>query len=391
MIYKNIKKVFLYLILVLLFILMNSFAVFADYYCPTCQKTYSGEPNSGLAGNAVCRVCKNFLDTSAGNYFNQKGERLSHDEIIEKYPMLHGMFNDICSIENTNNNDSSILNTDSMMQTIFNSAKETIEKIGNSSIYYCFTGVGIFILVFNFCFSIYDKDSLSDKMTTEQMLKMLFKLIICLFLIVNVKKIMLFFVLFCQWILKNIIDYKNSGVLSVEGIDGSSVADDLFVNLIREQGLDKKGWVDEKISFFGQVFLMLPLTIPWLISFVGKFGIIFAICKSAIEMVSYAVPYPIAAGDCYENIKNSRFMSYTKQIFACSLQISIIVIITMVSQVLLQDVLKSIFENMTKLSTAQVSSTKVFSSIFLLSAIQLSRMAVVLSSAPIIASKVAGV
>lgn len=390
---NSIKKI---LCLAFLFICLIVFSAFAKstahMYCSTCEKNVDAIESTRPGGMYAytCPTCHKLIKILDKQAENSEKDKMSDDEILndKRFSFIRSMIVDICSIEETNNNSSSILNTDSLMDKMFQGAINSINRLSSSSIYFCFQGIGIFLLIFHFCFSIYENNSITDRMTVEQTFKLFYRFIISLMVVLNLKLLLNLLISFSSFILHNTINYKNSGASSTNVNSDQSVVNQVFINLIRANGLDKSGVLDKFASTITQIGLLIPLIIPWLLSFVAKFGILFSIAKNAIEMVAYAAMYPIAAGDCYDNIKNSRFFGYTKAIFGCALQMAVIVIILMASNILLTDILNSILGELSKID--QENTSKVFSTLILLTVMQLSKMAVVTSASSVIANKVVG-
>lgn len=296
-----------------------------------------------------------------------------------RFGLIRMFINDICNA-NTSDEGGGILNTQSLIQQTFSDARGAIESISGGALYHCFLGIGMFILIFSFCFSIYERNTITDKMTLEQMLKLMFKFIISLFIILNCKTFLSFILQLASSVLGNSLSGSGSSANNV------NVANSVFLTLIRTAGLDKNGILDKITGAIAQIGLIVPLFLPWLLTYVAKFGVIMAILKCAIELVVYTVPYPMAAGDCYDNIKNSRFMSYSRVVFGAALQMAVIALILYASDKLLVNIMGSVLQML----SGEQNMSKIFSILFMLTAIQLSKMAVVMSSASTIANRAVG-
>ena len=222
-----------------------------------------------------------------------------------------------------------------------------------------------------------------ERKTTEQILRMIIQFIISIFIIANIGRFLNMAISMSQFLLNKAILLKNAA-----GSSGGSASmeDELTLTILKAEGLDKDGILDKFLGMAKAMFLRVKLFLPWIICIFSKLGILFAICKIAIETIVYAMFYPLAAGDCYENIKHSNFMKYTKHIFACLMQLAIIVLILYAANVLLTDIIRDIANKL----SGENKADKIFEILVLLTVIQLSKTVVVMSSTSVIAHKAFG-
>ena len=347
---------------------------------------YKNETGKDLEFDTIGNGYDVTIDPDTGQRIRTKIEdpyyKLSKDEkLLSDYSQIRSMIKDMC---NTNDNlsEDDIFNSDAMINKMFSAMTSAISSFNNTPLYSALTGLGILILMLNFSFSFYQNMPNIERKTTEQIMRMLFQFIISCFIIANVGRLLNTAIGTSQFLL-------NKATLLKNGVGNSaslSIEDEITLLLLKDAGLDKFGILDKILCAIKAMSLTIKLFLPWIICIFSKLGILFSICKIAIETVVYAMFYPLAAGDCYENIKHSNFMKYTKHIFACLAQLAIIVLILYAANIMLSNVVNDIVN---KLGTTKKADT-VFEILVLLTVIQLSKTVVVMSSTSVIAHKAFG-
>lgn len=381
-------------------LLINFAYASSGHYCPTCEKiVYEFKllkvKNLGAIREWGCKVCgTHIFDTGYGTsnkYKEPMSDILSDDEILQNFKDLRDQIADMSTFDNDDKLDeNSIFNTDNMLKKVFDGCIDALNTWSNSSLYYYFVGIGILIFTINFVLGIYQNNLNHERKSVEQIVRLMFQCVISLIIILNINNLLKFFLIFFRWILENVISFKNSGAnnFNITDVNDISVADELTIHLVRESDLDSEGVLEKVFSGIGASFLRLKLFVPWLLCVVSKVGILLGIFKNAFEIIQYSFLFPLAAGDCFDNIKQSRFMRYSKKIMSCLLQMSIISLTAFSSKLLLNGFVNEIF---TELSiTKDQSANKIFTTFFVLCAIQISRTVVINTSSSIIASKALG-
>lgn len=407
---KKIKYLFVVAFLLSIILITNYSLVFADLNditnldpkAPSTSDIYNadGSISSAIQGQKDYNDNKN--DLNIGSEFkdvttqqkndiisqqkkqksNAQEENLTGDaKLLKDFSDIRKMIKDMC---NTNENLSGddVFNSDAMINKIFSAMTSAISDFNSSPIYSALTGIGILILLINFSFSFYQNMPNIERKTTEQILRMIIQFIISILIIANIGRFLNLAIGVSQFLLNKAIVLKN-GLSAGNSI---SAEDQITLAMIKAEGLDKTGILDQLLGAIKRVGLMLKLFIPWIICLFSKLGILFGIVKIAIETIVYAMFYPLAAGDCYENIKHSNFMKYTKHIFACLMQLAVIVLILYASNRLLINLV----EDITSKLSGTKDSDKMFELLVLLTIIQLSRTVVVMSSTSVIAHKAFG-
>lgn len=400
--FKSKKFVFIFYIAFLALFSILIFSVYAvnidtDRYCPECGvlMTYNSRVRESDGSLIETWTCPNGHNDLGGST-NQReitdgitGETTASDQImgdeklLKEYAQIRKMIKDMCST-NEGLSDDDIFNSDAMINKMYTGMIEAINEFQSSPVYSCLVGVGIFILLINFSFSFYQNMPNIERKTHEQIMKMLFQFILALFIILNIGAFLNLAIVLSQWLLNNAIILKNGQ--GGFGTDGQSIADTLTIKILKEAGLDNESVLDKFLGFFKGMVITITLFLPWIVCLCAKLGILFSIAKNSIETIVYAMFYPIAAGDCYENIKHSNFMKYTKHIFGCLMQLAIIVLIMYASNILLKNIIDEIVNNLSTASTFN----KIFEILVLLTIIQLSKTVVVMSSTSVIAHKAFG-
>ena len=402
---KSKSKVFKIFVLIIILIITFPFCVLAakNYTCPSCGHTFTENEaktksnGMGRPGDAdyrlivLCPNCNEEVDSlTERDTRNVFGRHYSDEELLNKYKTTRAWVTDICSINDENNNSNNLLNTDAMVKKAFISMKEALDNWGGTSLYSCFVGLGVFILVINFSFNLHHNTINNERKTTEQVMKITGQFVLSIVIIANANNLLKLFVVLFGWVLERAILFKNNPIgFTIDEINQVNIADKLTLFLLREEELDQRSLVTDALGNIpGSMWLNIRLFIPWIICQIGKFGILFSVIKCSIEAMVYGMAYPLAIADCYENIKNSRFMRYTRHIMGSLMQLSIIVLVLFGSQLLINGYVNQIFDSLSH--TDSQAAGKVFESLVLLTVIQLSKMVVASSASSVIAHKIFG-
>ena len=118
------------------------------------------------------------------------------------------------------------------------------------------------------------------------------------------------------------------------------------LKILKEAGLDDCDVLNQVLNMFKSAILYLQYLLPWIASIIGKFGILFAVAKVEFNIFVNIMFYPIASFDCFDNIKHSNFMKYTKNIASSSLQLTIIVLVIYANNLLLSNYMNDLMSNL---------------------------------------------
>ena len=365
------------------------------YYCPNPKNVHFNSPQIIYTGVAVSAdsssgtvtVDDDAKETYVENMNNK--DIMTDDKLLEKYGAIRSMVKEICAI--TSEEDKTNTAFDSIDNFIINISNISIEALNNwskSSIYYLFLGCGFLITVISYVISFYHSNVNGDDKTMEQYIRLSFSLLLSCFIIFNINKLLQFMLMFFQWIMENIINFKNNSGDIYDASTGVryDVADQITIVLLKENGLDKDGTLQYFLNAINAIGLQVKLLIPWLIAVAGKFGIIFAIANNSIQIFLYACLLPMGVGDCVENFKNSRLLKYLKHIASHLLQQSVIILTLIASQVLMKGYIDDLFAG----ALAESSGNNLFNIIIIMCILSLVKMVVANSSSRTIAGHVIG-
>lgn len=317
----------------------------------------------------------NFVFLNSGNVF---AEILSDEELLSKHFDFYNMMRGIFSLDNFDSQNVDLFNVKTTMGAITDSMLNAINEWSNTSLYKIFIGIGIFLLFVSFIMSFYQNSLYNENKTMEQYTKMILQLILAFFIIANVLNIasiiVNIFIFVCEQAWSLFRDENNTGM--------ENTVREITLYLMKSHNLHDTGLID---GFWNQIpvmILYLHYLIPWICSIIGKFGLIFAVIKCAYNIFINVMLYPIAAFDCFDNIKHSNFMKYTKNIASSSLQLTIIVLVIYANNMLLSSYMNDM---MSQLDNNNVFNFAVMSVVF-----QLVRMTMASASADSISKQVFG-
>lgn len=278
-----------------------------------------------------------------------------------------------------------------ILKKVASACSKIIDQFNRSSLYSLFVFIGFLFLFINFSIDYYNSSYNSDGRTLEQNLKLGIKLIVSLFIIVNVSAFSKFLINFFIYVLDFVWKFTQSGTIVIdEGLTSSSSALSTAENISYTILMDA-GCIDESLTgivtnSFSSIGLTIKFFVPWLCSIVGNLGVMFAIFKCSFEILAYGFFYPIAAGDITENLRTSNFMRYTKHLLSAVLKLSIIVVILLIAQTLT----KSFFTDIKNDALSAGGKTNYFELAAIAGVLQISKFVACNSLTDRIASSIAG-
>lgn len=294
------------------------------YYCPFCNTEIGSSTISGISGETT--------DDRNRNLYTD-------EELLNMHVFFKNWLYVIFGIENAESDDVNVFNTRAIMEELTNNMQNAVNNFTGNSLYIAFRAIGVFLLIISFVFSFYNTSLNSEGKTMQQYARLIIQFIIAIYLVMNVHEIANLILSIFKYTMTKAWEFADAD--SAMGNEMKEKVDEIFIKLLRAAKADSK----DPLAFFFNMFPMLILhiqfLIPWLVSLVGKFGLMFAVVKTEINIFVNIVLYPIAAHDCFENIKQSSFMKYTKKIAAASLELTIIVIVMIASNNMLIEYIKN--------------------------------------------------
>ena len=374
------KKLFILLLLITIFFFMQVIKCFCatipNYQCNMCNSTFV-TPGKKVEHNiltgkdeevSVCPHCKNknirtLTSSEKQKYSDQqkieewKAEGKSDSE-IEKLQILVeqngfvSMISEIFSVNNDSTNidedSNNIFSTYNLMMDIRKVLISSLQKFNSSSLYILFCFVGTLFVVINYSINFYQSSYNFEGKTIEQYIRLSFQVIFSLFLVYASSRLSEFFLNFFGYILDFVWGFTKSGTLVINQPSelGFTPAQDIAYDILVEEGLaaSSKDVLKFFVNSISIMWLKMQFFIPWIVSMLGKFGVLFAILSNAIELLVHCFLLPIAAGDVNENIRQSKLIKFSKHIMASALNLSVIVLIILAIQVISYDFVQEMFD-----------------------------------------------
>lgn len=397
---SNLQKIIICIVISICSICLFTMPAFAaNYrYCPVCHETIDWDNRTAIGVHS--KNCSGAPKAITEEFKEKLDSGTASEEDLDKYSVLArnsffvSMINDIFSLEDANlSSGSELFDTKTVMISFANITIQAITNWGSSPIYSFFLGIGLFILVINFIVNFYNNRMNSEGKTIEQYSRLFFGLLVGIFIVANVNKIVLgllnlfIFVMEKAWtFMEDPLNPLKTQVRAEESTIIFSDAEDIAYTLLVSVHADESTNISNIINggAFSAFMLVFKFFLPWIICVIGKFGILFEVIKNSLMIVVNCMLYPIAAGDCSENIKTSKFMKYTKHIIASVLNLTIIVIVLMGAQFLTSNYAIKLIEQAKAKNVDNMFNIAIIAAV-----IQLSKTVVIMSSANL-ASKVIG-
>ena len=369
---RYIKKFNFLIIIIISFTLLFSFNVFAEAYtCPYCYESFttagqlashtqtcSRRPNTNEnehqgtqdnldrinesissndrreTGHVYAGVVKEYREFGASRYTDY--------ELLENNYDFYTWLRAIFSLDNFDSQEVDLFNIKTTMGAITEALLNGINEWSSSPLYKIFVGIGVFLLFISFFVNFFSKSVNNENVTPEQLTRMILELIVATFIIANVKNI-------ANIIVGLFIFTANQAWSLIQegsGADYEAEVVQITLKLLKDVELDKCDVLHEVLNAVNGVMLKLQFFLPWIASIIGKFGIIFAVIKAEYNIFINIMLYPIAAFDCFDDIKHSNFMKYTKNIASSSLQLTIIVLVIYANNLLLSNYMTDMLSNL---------------------------------------------
>lgn len=329
-----------------IFVVLFAFSSFAAT-CPDCREDSIKEEEFSRLGEVYIRyTCPNGhtwtsadsvgSTNSSSGYSTSSDKTYSNEELEQKFNFLLTELQDTFGVESAS--DGSIFNTQSMVSQLNGNLSGAVASWGSNTLYNVFVGLGVFLLFVSFIMSFYNNSMNNENKTPQQYTRMALEFILAFFIIANVNKIASIIVNVFIWASDKAWSYGGS-TSSDSGMAGK--VKEIFYAICKNAELEKASVLGISFSGLAAIPLYIKFLIPWLVSLVGKFGILFAVIKCELTIFINTMLYPIAAHDCFDNIKHSNFMKYTKRIAASALELTIIGLVMIASDTLLSSYMSS--------------------------------------------------
>lgn len=337
-------------------------------------------------------------ETKQNKYESLDEEGRQKLQLINNHQTLINYITEIFSVTDdtgdTADNANNVFSTYNLMKNITLVCINALQKYNQSSLYFLFSFVGILFVFVNYAINFFQNSYNSEGKTMEQYIRMAFQVIFSMFLVCSVSKIAEFFLIFFRYILDFVWNFARSGTLVIDQPEelGLTAAQDIAYNILVGEGITAVGGGMDVLANIMQMLpyalLCIKFFIPYLICVVGKFGILFAIMKNCVEVLTHCFLFPIAAGDVNENLRQSKLVKYSKHILAGSLNLSVIVLILLVCQVITNGFIKTLIDQAT--AAGNSANVNYFEVSFIMAVLQVVKVVACNGTAKQISGHVAG-
>lgn len=218
----------------------------------------------------------------------------------------------------------------------------------SSSLYYLLVGLALVFLVANFSVQIYEESStgMDTSINSKLMIKKYIQFIFAILLIYNIKGIVYFILAFFRFVLKLSINVTEANFISTpENLDVLN-SERISYEILKQNGIIKSNTLlDEVIIRSKESSVRTQYMIPWVLSWISKLALLVVVFINSIKLFVYCAFYVVAVGDFLGDIKNSKFIEYTKILLALVLEEAVIVIILYMSNLLLNPYLRELLKS----------------------------------------------
>lgn len=276
-----------------------------------------------------------------------------------------------------------------MYSLVYQIFKTYDEKYVNSTLYHLLVGLAIIFLITNFSMKCYEESSAGNELKLDSglMIKKYIQFIFALLMIFNLKSIVYFILSFFLFILKMAMNVTNANFIGMpDSIDNVIDADRVAYEILKENGIvNKNTLLDEVIVRSKESAVRTQFMIPWICSWISKLALVVVIFMNSIKLLVHSIFYMVAVGDFFGNIKNSKFIEYTKVLISLGLEETVIIIILYVSNLLLNPYLKDLLNE-----GVQNNGLSFLTLAMIFTGVQMSKVLVIISSSQI-AKRIMGV
>ncbi len=217
-----------------------------------------------------------------------------------------------------------------------------------STIYRLLVGITFMFLVANFSIKMYEENSagLDLKVDSNLMIKKYIQFIFAIIMIFCLKWVVYFILGFFRFVLNLCINVTQANFIDVpEDIDILN-KERVAYEILKQHGIMKTNTLlDEMIIRSKESQVRSQYMIPWVVSWISKLSLVVVIFVNSIKLFVHCVFYMLALGDFIGDLKNSKFLEYTKTLIALVLEEAVIVLVLYLSSLLLNPYLKELLTN----------------------------------------------
>lgn len=241
--------------------------------------------------------------------------------------MLHIVFGNAIIPDKSDGGTGSIFDPWEMLQNSTELALKAMEDITQGKLYSVFTAIGVIFMFIYFLMDLSTSDmfmtSTNKRVTAEEIIKPLMKLLFCIIFLCNVKWILYFILGLSQGAFNQAIN-----TLTIENVNMSA---DVVDKLMTVSGYVKNPSGLDMVRNIGcSMQLFISFAIPWLVSLVCNFLLIYVILSRVVNIVIQGILAPIAMADIYgqgNSIRDTRAWGYIRNFAGLCFQAVVIVLV----------------------------------------------------------------
>lgn len=220
------------------------------------------------------------------------------------------------------------------------------ESFVHSTIYHLLVGLALIFLVANFTIKCYEESSagLELKLDSKIMVRKYMQFIFALLMIICLKSVVYFILGFFRFVLKLCMNVTENNFIGVpDSIDNVLSKDRVAYEILKQNGIVKSNTLlDEVIVRSKESAVRSQYMIPWVFSWISKLALIVVIFINSVKLFVHSAFYIVSLGDFLGDIKRSKFIEYTKILFALVLEEAVIVVVLYLSNLLLNPYLREL-------------------------------------------------
>ena len=295
--------------------------------------------------------CNSVHSFAAENDHDDLTKELSYSEENElfEYDALSRIIKDIFSFDKERG-DASVNNIGNLLYDLIDTGLQKFSDISDTSLYKYVQGIAIMFLMINFLIKVYQEfdTGLDDEVYTKEFIRECIVLIIALILILVLKYFVIFIFSFFRFLMDKMLYLRTTNELgSVVDISNNVKSDRIAYEILREGGLVGRGSLVEEISKRSkEASLRSMYMIPWVSTWICKVGELIVIFVNSVLLIIYSIFVCISVSDIVVDIKNSKFITYTKYLVSIAIQEVIIISVVYISELVLNPYIQKILINL---------------------------------------------
>ena len=266
------------------------------------------------------------------------------DEIM-KFVDLQEMVGQIFEI-NTNMGTNKLSDPISLMYELIGSIfaywdgdeSKGIPAFHRTSIYHLLVGLALIFLVANFSIKIYEESSagIDLKINSNMMIKKFIQFIFAILVIFNLKTIVYFILAFFRFVLKLCMHQTSANILGTpDNIDILNPQRIAYEILKQHDIVEKNTLLEDVVVRSVESSVRSQYMIPWVCSWLSKLALVIVVFMNSIKLMVHCAFYIVTVGDFFNDVRKSKFLEYTKMLFALVIEQAVIVVVLYISNLLL--------------------------------------------------------